>query len=106
MSEPSNPVPYHVAYSERVREGLRELADRAKVRGLGRAFLAALKDLDRRLRIYPQFGEPLYDLKLEPGQMWIGTIPPLTIRYVLDEQRRQVTVVSPLTPLPGSGLEP
>jgi hypothetical protein len=95
-----------VAYSEHVRDGLRELAARAKVRGLGRAFLAALKDLDRRLRIYPQFGEPLYDLTLEPGQVCIGTIPPLSVRYILDEQRRQVTVVNSLTPLPGSGLEP
>jgi hypothetical protein len=106
MSELSQPVPYRVAYAERVREGLRELGERAKIRGLGRAFLAALKDLDRRLGIYPQFGEPLYDLKLEPGQVWIGAIPPLMVRYDLDEQRRQVTVVSPFTPLPGSGLEP
>jgi hypothetical protein len=37
---------------------LLSLADRARERGEGEAFLAALKELDRRLRLYPQFGDP------------------------------------------------
>ncbi len=54
-----SPVPYRVAYSGRVREELLNLVVRAKARGLGRQVLDALKELDRRLHIYPQFGEPL-----------------------------------------------
>lgn len=106
MSEPtSGPVPYRVIYSEHVRQELLELMARARARGIGREVLEAVRLIDQRLRVYPQFGEPLHDLKLEPGRIWIGTIPPLTVRYILDEERRLVMVVVPLTPLPGSGLE-
>src|SRR5438874_5510713 len=71
------PAPYRVEYSERVRQ-----------RGDGEEFLAALKEFDRRLRIYPQFGEPLVDLTKEPGQVWIGTVRPLAMRYGGLEERR------------------
>src|SRR5437660_1281442 len=107
MNESRNvPDPYRVAYSERVRNELKSLIARAKGRGLGQQVLAALKELDYRLHIYPQFGQPLFDLKLEGAQVWIATVPPLTIKYVLDEKQRAVMVIQPLAPLPGSGLEP
>ncbi len=105
MSEsPGQPQRYRVSYSGRVREELRALLARA--RGLGRApeVLAAVKEIDRRLQIYPQFGQPLRDLTLEPAQVWIGVVPPLTVQYVLDEARHAVFVVVPLLPLPSSGL--
>ena len=65
----SEPEPYRVVYSERVRQRLLVLADVARERGDGEAFLAALSEFDRRLRLYPQFGEPLIDLTREPGQV-------------------------------------
>jgi hypothetical protein len=106
MSEPTGgPATYRVIYSEFVRGELLRLFDRAKARGLGRQVYDAVQAINDRLRIYPQFGEPLYDLKLEPGQVWLGTVPPLTVRYVLIEARRLVMVVIPFTPLPGCGLE-
>jgi hypothetical protein len=108
MSEPPGdppaPVPYRVSYSELVRNELRSLLARARGRGLGQQVLAAVKEIDKRLRIYPQFGQPLQDLKLGAGQTWIGTVPPLVVKYVLDEERRQVMVVVPLSPLPELGL--
>jgi hypothetical protein len=70
------------------------LADVARERGDGAAFVAALKEFDPRLPLYPQFGEPLADLTQEGGQIWIGTVIPLTIRYVLFEQRRLVMIVA------------
>jgi hypothetical protein len=73
---------------------------------MGPQVLDTVKKLDERLRVYPQFGEPLYDLKVRPARVWIGTIPPLTVRYILDEERRLVMIVEPLAPLPASGLEP
>jgi hypothetical protein len=107
MSEPSGkPALYRVSYSERVRTALRELIARAKNRGLAARILDALKELDKLLHVYPQFGEPLYNLKLEPAQVWVGSIPPLVMRYILDEERRLVMVVEPILPLPNSGLDP
>src|SRR2546422_6065580 len=106
MSEPTSPLPYRVAYSGRVRHKLQTLVARAKARGLGQQLLAAVKEIDHHLRIYPQFGQPLRDLKLEPAQLWIGVVPPLVVHYVLDEERRVVMVPVPIVPLPRSGLEP
>ena len=106
MTEQSaSPVPYRVAYSQWVRNELRSLIARAKDRGLAPQVLVALKTLDYRLRIYPQFGQPLRDLELKPAQLWIGVIPPLVARYSLDEERRLVLVFLPLVPLPKSGLQ-
>jgi hypothetical protein len=106
MSEPAGTPPYRVAYSGRVRDGLKTLGARAKERGLGKEFLAAVRQLDERLRVYPQFGQPLYNLRLEPAQVWVGVVPPLVVQYSLDEERRLVMVASPIEPLPRSGLEP
>jgi hypothetical protein len=77
----SGPVPYRVVYSERTRQRLLALADIARERGDGEAFLAALKEFHRRLCLFPQFGEPLIDLKHESGQVWIGIVRPLAMRY-------------------------
>jgi len=76
----------------------------AKERGLGPQFLAALKEIDYRLRIYPQFGQPLSDLTLETAVIWIGVVPPLVVHYVLDEAQRTVFVVVPLVPLSNAGF--
>jgi hypothetical protein len=102
--EPASPEPYRVSYSERVRADLKNLIATAKARGLATQVLAAVREVDRRLHIYPQFGQPIRDLKLEPAQLWIGVVAPLVVRYVVDEQNRTVLVVVPLVPLPGSGL--
>lgn len=86
------PVPYRVVYSERVRQRLLSLADVARERGDGKAFVAALKEFHRRLGVYPQFGDPLIDLTQEPGQVRIGIVRPLTMRYVVLDERRLVVV--------------
>jgi hypothetical protein len=36
--------------------------------------------------------------------VWIGVVPPLVVRYVLDEGRREVTVAEPITPMARSGI--
>jgi hypothetical protein len=105
MSEPGRvPNPYRVVYSDRVPTALLGLAARAREGGLGPQFVAAVKEIDRRLRIYPQFGQPVYNLKLEPAQVWIGVVPPLVVRYSLDAERRLVMVGIPILPLPRSGF--
>ncbi len=105
MNEPANPPPpYRVTYSERVRVGLVRLGAKAKECGRGPQFVTALKEIDRRLHIYPQFGEPLQDLQLKPAKTWIGVVPPLVVKYTLDEERRLVIVAVPLEALPRSGF--
>lgn len=76
-SEP--PVPYQVVFSTLVQQHLRRLAQEAFTRGDGPAF-AAFREFERRLKLYPQFGESLYDLEAEAGQICTAIIPPLTLR--------------------------
>ncbi len=95
MSAPaSGPMPYRVVYSERVRQRLLDLADLARERGDGEEFLAALREFHRRLCLYPQFGEPLVDLTQELGQVWIGIVRPLAMRYGVFDDRRVVMVAA------------
>jgi hypothetical protein len=83
-----------VAYSERARERLLALADVARERGDGEAYLAAVKEFHRRLCLYPQFGDPLIDLTQESGQVRIGIVRPLVMRYGVFEDRRLVMVAA------------
>ena len=107
MSEPSpGPSPYRIIYSEHVREEFRRLLALAIGRGLGAQVAAAAQTLHERLRIYPQFGEPLQDLELKPAQVRIGCIPPLVVKYWLNEDLRTVIVGGAIVPLPRSGLDP
>jgi len=74
------PTPYELHMSAWVSEQIYDLARITKLRGDGQAFLLALLEFDRRLRIYPQFGDPLTDLKGEVGHVRIGIITPLSMR--------------------------
>lgn len=105
MTPAAEPVPYRVVYSERVRQRLLALADLARDRGDGEGFLAALKEFDRRLGLYPQFGGPLIDLKQEPGQVWLGFVRPLAMRYGVFDERRVVLVTELPVLLPKAGVQ-
>ncbi len=105
MSEPSaSPVPYRVVYSEHVRNELKDLLTRAKESSRERPALDAAKEIDRRLHIYPQFGEPRRDLESLGVTIWSGTVPSLVVEYVIDERERVVFVAIPFKALPHSGF--
>ena len=87
-SEPS--TPYRVEYSGAVLQYFRLLATQATVRGDGPAFTTALKEFDRLLRLYPQFGDPQIDLTVGGGQIRLGIIRPLSMRYGINEDMRIV----------------
>jgi hypothetical protein len=89
-----------VAYSERVRRELRELLEREVARGKGREALEAARRIDETLQIYPQFGEPLRELSTEQETVWVGTVPPLVVQYVIDERHSVVFIVAPFRLLP------
>lgn len=93
---------YQVIYSGRVIDALRDLAARNPDRNL--VIAAALREIDRRLRVYPQFGQPLWDLSVGSAQLWIGVVSPLVFHYVLEEEPRRVTVLRPPMPLPRTGI--
>ncbi len=97
------PVPYKVSYSERVREELRGLLEKAQAAGRGKEYLEAAKEIAARLRIYPQFGDPLLDLTHETGKVWIATVGPLVVRYAIYEDLRLVIVATPIRELPKAG---
>lgn len=94
---------YEVSVSGWVYRKLLELADVAKGRGDGEAFLAALREFQRRLRVYPQFGDPLVDLSGEEGQVRLGIVPPLAMRCGVLEERRLVFVAARPVLLPKTG---
>ena len=85
---------YQLSMSEEVGEQLRALATAAAARGDGHAFAAAATEFIRRLRIYPQFGDPLIDLTHEVGQIRLGVIPPLSMRYGVLEEHRIVFIAA------------
>ncbi len=93
---------YRVVYSERVRNGLKDLVAHASKQGMKKSMLQEITELDYRLRIFPQFGEPLIDLDLKPARLMIGVVGSLVVRYFLDEEKRLVMVVAPITQLQGS----
>jgi hypothetical protein len=64
----------------------------------------ASREIDRRLQIYPQFGQPMQDLSIDEARSWIGVVPPLVVRYVIDEAHRQVLFLIPPAPFSHTGL--
>ncbi len=70
----------------------------------GRLALDAVKTIDYRLHVYPQFGEPLRDLKTQNETIWTAIVEPFLVEYVIDEERRMVFVVVPFKALPQFGL--
>ena len=84
---------YAITYSDRVQDVLVRLGRVAQSRGDGERFVDALREFHRRLCVYPQFGDPLMDLRVSVGQIRLGVVPPLTMRYGVLEERRSVIVV-------------
>ncbi len=89
--------PYRLVYSSRVRELFIQLLVEADARGIGAEVRAAAIDMEHRLRVYPQFGEPYRDDAASPAVMWVGFVGPLMVRYALLEDLREVWVVQPIT---------
>jgi hypothetical protein len=102
---PEESSPYQVVYSELCRERLRELGTKAVAARREAEFAEALRELDRRLRVYPQFGEPYSDLMHDVGQHYRGAVPPLVVWYTVFDDRRLVVVAQAPQFLPNSGFD-
>jgi hypothetical protein len=90
MTESDAPTLYRVDYSAAVKRRLQELSGVAIARGDGPAFLVALIAFGNRLSVYPQFGDPMVDLAMEEGQIRLGIIRPIAMRYAVYEESRLV----------------
>ena len=92
---------YHVVYSKQVTSHFEKLVNLALSQSKRKALLQAAKEIDHRLGIYPQFGEPLRTVRRNSSQMWLGIVHPLVVHYSIHEDIRQVWVVVPMLLLPG-----
>jgi hypothetical protein len=93
---------YRVDYAEPVQTALDALIRGAGPRALD--LVLAFRRADHILRIYPQFGEPAYDLA--PGVTVFGAaIGPLFIRYTVDEPNALVAVDIPIQDCPDPNPE-
>jgi hypothetical protein len=90
MAKSEPPVRYTVEYSDLVLRQFRLLGAEAYTRGDGPVFAAALREFHRRLELFPQFGDPIIDLIVEEGQIRLGIIRPLSMRYGVYEESRLV----------------
>jgi hypothetical protein len=94
-----------VVYSEVCRESLRQILARAAPQGKIDEVAEAVKGIIKRLEWIPlDFGEPLRDHGHLGLQERVGPVPPLVVRYGVDEARRMVYVVTPIKLLPRSGV--
>ena len=81
------------------------LIQRAIAAGCGQQVIDALKELHRILTIYPQFGEPVRDLRTVGQTVYTLSVRPLFVEYAIEEQTRVVLIGVPFKVLPHSGFE-
>jgi hypothetical protein len=98
---------YEVSYSEHVIEELVAMVRRNPRHA--NSIRSAFREINRRLRIYPQFGQPLQDLAFGRSQLWVAVYSPLVVHYILVEEgeensHRQVFVVRPFEAMPRLGI--
>jgi hypothetical protein len=88
---------FNVAYSDAVRNALKELLKRAQQEGRVAVVMAALKEINGRLHSDPTvFGEPIFNLKHVQGQMRLAVVGPLVVEFGVQPKSRHVFVVRPL----------
>ena len=104
MADHSSPL-YKVVYSEYQIRMIRELGETAADRGLGDAYVEAVKFIHNRMSTDPLvWGDPQNWLRHLRLTLYHGTYDPLHVFYAVDEQRR-IVYVREIKPLPGRGLD-
>lgn len=103
----SGPFRYKVAFPQPLLDQLRLWADEAERLGLAAEFLAAIRQVNRRLEMTPHtWGDPLWEYDTIQAVERRGMIPKwLMVWYGVHESARQV-IVRNLLPAPGSSLSP
>jgi hypothetical protein len=82
-----------VIYPEKVRNDIKTLAQRAKAKGLGTKFVAALKFINDQLRLAPKsFGDPVYRLPALQLTVHNRVYEPLIVAYAVHKHKLLVFV--------------
>jgi hypothetical protein len=105
MSTPNGMKPsFKVAYSEAVKNALKDLVERAAREGYGKQILAALKTIDEQLRSNARkFGDPLYNLPKAKLQMMHRLLAPLVVYYAVHLEK-PVVIVRRFKPFPSDAF--
>jgi len=91
MTSPNGSHQYRLILSNRQVQRIYELHDQALQRGLGDAFIAALKRIDKHLRANPvAFGDPRYRLPALKMTVYCRAIHPVIVDYGVNEEKRMV----------------
>lgn len=84
---------------------MKDLLERAREKGNLDKVLGSVKEINSRLRRDPLvFGEPLFHLKHQKGQVRTAIVSPLSVSYAVHEDRQTVIVARPLQLLVEPGL--
>ncbi|HJT76461.1 MAG TPA: hypothetical protein VJ739_04595 [Gemmataceae bacterium] len=87
------PARYRVILSGVTRTALAQLSSKARQEGAGQEFLAAVREIGRRLRNDPLgFGEPRYRLPALRLLVCEGMIAPLVVNFAVHEDRPLVFI--------------
>jgi hypothetical protein len=87
-----------------VDQQIRDLAERAKARRIGHAYVDALKRMIDQLTNNPlDWGDPEYRTQTPGGVVCHGIAWPLCVHFVVFEFR-QLVIITDITPLPESPL--
>lgn len=89
--------PFRISSSARVNQQTRELAELAASLGKKQAFLAALREIVKRLRNDPfEFGECRYSLPNGKMRCHIGAIQPAAVQFAIHEESPNVIILKVL----------
>ena len=84
---------YYVDVSGEISSQIKRLFKRALSDGRGEAFIASLKEIQRRLASDPlHFGEPLYQLRLLQLSIRKAAIVPIYVEYSVSAEHRIVVI--------------
>ena len=90
---PTNGGPYDIDWSRAVVRTLRRLMRQAIQQGRAESFLAALRQIGRRLEQSPnRFGEPLYRLPGMRLQVRSAVVRPVVVHFAVHEDRPLVFI--------------
>ena len=85
--------PYSISLSQFQRTNLLQLHQQAAALGQGQRFLAAYREIVRRLQRDPQvFGEALYTLPALGLEVRQAVIAPIVVDFAVTEERRVVFI--------------
>jgi hypothetical protein len=90
---PPGEAPWTISCSKVVLDALREVRRSAHQGGIEPQFLAALREINDRLRFDPHiFGEPYKELRAARLQLRLGVIGPLSVVFGVHEEQHVVFV--------------